>query len=372
MTFPAASLRSPGPAALAAVALSLLLLSGCATGSPAPAPSTATAPPTPPAEPSAVPTEDPDAGGTAPAQAFDGDCSLVFSTQEVTDLTGWAASDPVQFVSTVPDMALVHQVGGIGCVWSPASGDEGYLQLTVVPQKRLSNQLEEGTTCFLQSEKTYICAIDLEANGYHLSANFTTANTASYKKANTISGRIADAFTEHADEQEEAVTPKQPKGSWPLDFTCADLGKKAKVGKALGNKNLAITDGGGDVQVTAAETDLWGGRPFLRCYWADPDADPDAGTDSGTISQLTVAVLGGAAWTQQGIAVLPGAQEVDVEGAERAIIVTDPTDSSGLGSSTGDLHIFDGVNWLVLSADGVDPSELYPAVAVLLKGLDTL
>lgn len=372
MTFPAVSLRTPRAALLAASALSLILLcvillSGCAAGTPAPAQSSAAAAPSASAEPTAEPTEDPDAGGTPPAQAFDGDCSLVFTTQEVTDLSGWAATDAVQFVSTVPDMALVHQVGGIGCVWAPAAGDDGYLQLTVVPQKQLSNQLEDGTTCFLQSEKTYICAIDLEANGYHLSANFTTANTASYKKANAIAGRIADAFTAKADERDKAVTLKEPEGAWPLDFTCADLGKKARVGKALGDSDLKISDGGGDVQVTAAETDLWGGRPFLRCYWADPDADPDA--VPGTIAQLTVAVLGGAAWTQQEIAVLPGAEEVDVEGAERAIIVTDP---NGLGSSTGDLHIFDGVNWLVLSSEGVDPTELYPAVKVLLKGLDRL
>jgi len=366
MTFPAASVRPARPAALAAVVFSLLLLSGCAAGSPAPAPTTASPAPTGSAVPSAAPTEDPDAGGSAPAQAFDGDCSLVFSTQEVTDLAGWTAADPVQFVSTVPDMALVHQVGGIGCVWSPAEGDEGYLQLTVVPQKKLSDQLEDGTTCFLQSEKTYICAIDLEANGYHLSANFTTANSASYNKANAISERIAEAFTANADARAEAVSPKKPYGAWPLEFTCADLGKKAKVGKALGNNNLRISDGGGDVQVTAAETDLWGGRPFLRCYWADSDADP---ADSGTIAQLTVAVLGGAAWTQQGIGVLPGAEEVDVEGAERAIIVTDPT---GSGSTAAELHVFDGVNWMVLSAEGMDPTQLYPAVPVLIKALDRL
>jgi len=368
MTFPAVPARPQRPAIAALSALSiglaLVLLSGCATGTPAPAQSTPAAVPTgSSAVPSAEPTEDPDAGGTPPAQAFDGDCSLVFSTQEVTDLAGWAAADPVELVNTVPDMALVRQVGGLGCVWSPAENDEGYLQLTVVPQKELSKQLENGTTCFLQSEKTYICAIDLGANGYHLSANFTTANSASYNKANAISGRIADAFTARADELDKAVTPKQPKGAWPLDFACADLGKRARVGKALGNKNLKISDGGGDVQVTAAETDLWGGRPFLRCYWADPDAE------SGEIAQVTVAVLGGAAWTQQEIAVLPGAEEVEVDGAERAIVVTDP---NGLGSSTGDLHVFDGVNWLVLSSEGIDPAELYPAVKVLLKGLDRL
>lgn len=368
MTFPAVLARPQRPTSIAASALSiglaLVLLSGCAAGTPAPVQSTPAAVPTgSSAEPTAEPTEDPDAGGTAPAQAFDGDCSLVFSTQEITDLAGWAAADPVAFVSTVPDMALVHQVGGLGCVWSPAGGDEGYLQLTVVPQKELSKQVENGTTCFLQSEKTYICAIDLDANGYHLSANFTTANTASYNKANAISGRIADAFTAHAEVLDQAATPKQPTGAWPLDFSCADLGKKAKIGTALGNKKLKISDGGGDVQVTAAETDLWGGRPFLRCYWADPEAE------LGTIAQVTVAVLGGAAWTQQEIAVLPGAEEVDVEGAERAIVVTDP---NGLGSTTGDLHIFDGVNWLVLSSEGIDPAELYPAVKVLLKGLDRL
>ena len=367
MTFPAASRRQPRPVQrsvlVAAFALSSLLLAGCATGTTAPAPtgsSTAVAPVTTP-EP--VETEDPDAGGTPPAQAFDGDCSLVFTAQEITDISGWAAADPIEFVSTVPDMALVHQVGGVGCVWSPSAGAEGYLQATVVPQKKLSKQLEAGITCFLQSDKTFICAIDFEANGYHLSANFTTANNATYDTANAMSVSLGEAFQAHAEARAKAVNPKSVKGSWPLDFTCADLGKKAKVGKALGNTDLKIADGGGDVQVTAAETDLWGGRPFLRCYWATTEESTDG------ITQVTVAVLGGAAWAQQQIAVMPGAEEVEVEGAERAIIVTDP---SGLGSPNGDLHVFDGVNWLVLSSDGAQPEELFPAVAGLIKGLDKL
>lgn len=341
----------------------MLLLAGCATGEPAPATSAPAAAPT--ADPTVTPepTEEPDAGGVPPAQAFDGDCSLVLGTQEVTNIAGWAAADPIQFVSTVPDMALVHQVGGVGCVWSPAAGAEGYLQATVVPQKKLSKQLEDGITCFLQSEKTFICAIDLEANGYHLSANFTTANNATYKTANAISESLGDAFTVHADERTKAKSPKAPKGSWPLDFTCADLGKKAKLAKALDSQDLKISDGGGDVQVTAAETDLWGGRPFLRCYWATDDDSSDG------IAQLTVAVLGGAAWAQQSIAVLPGAEEVEVEGVERAIVVTDP---NGIGSANGDLHIFDGVNWLVVSSDGIEPEQLFPAVRPLVKALDKL
>ena len=339
-----------------------LAIAGCSATPTAPVTSaapTATATPTPTA--SAEPVVNP--GGTAPPQAFGGDCNAVFTASDVSSVGGWDPASAVGFVNTVPDMALVHQVGGLGCVWSPAEGTEGYLQVTVVPQKILSNELENGTTCFLQYEKTYICAVDVESNGYHLSANLTTANTSSYEAANLASASLAQIFTAHAEAQPKAQVLNPRDGSWPLDFTCRQLDRKAKVAKALDNPGLELSDGGGDVQVTAAETDLWGGRPFLRCYWRQNEGD------AGTVSQLTVAVLGGAAWTQLEVAALPGAEEVSVDGAERAFVVTDP---EGSGSDVAELHIFDGVNWFVLTSESSEPSALYAAVPALIKGLGKL
>ena len=351
-------------AALSAGIAIAVLLAGCAAPSVEPTPS-ATAPAVPPTPTPTAPVDVPNPGGTPPEQVFNGDCLTVFSPEEVEIAATWPAMNPVGFVNSVPDMALVHQVGGLGCVWAPLDGVEGFLQATVVPQEVLSARLAgDGTTCFLQFEKTYICSVDVEANGYHLSANLTTANDSSYEKANAASAVLAEIFATHANALAAAVTIEQPDGAWPLDFSCADLADSAKVGKALDNSDLKISDGGGDVQVTAAETDLWNGRPFLRCYWRDgaPDADQ--------IGEVTVAVLGGGGWSQLEVAQLPGAEEVNIDGVELAIVVHDP---EGTGAEeVGDLHIFDGVNWFVLSATGVAPESLYNAVPVLIDGLDSL
>jgi len=345
-----------------ALVASVVLLAGCAAPAAEPTP-TATAPVVTPTPTPTVPVDVPNPGGTPPEQAFNGDCLTVFSPEDVEIAATWPAMNPTGFVNSVPDMALVHQYGGLGCVWTPVDGVEGFLQATVVPQEVLSPGLEDGTTCFLQTEKTYICTIDVESNGYHLSANLTTANNSSSAKASSASAVLAEIFVSHASALEPATVIEQPEESWPLAFTCADLAKKAKVGKALDNENLVNADGGGNVQVTSAETDLWGGRPFLRCYWRDDSADADQ------IGEVTVAVLGGGAWTQLEVAQLPGAEEVSIDGVELAIVVHDP---DGTGLPGADLHIFDGVNWMVLSATDTEPEALYAAVPGLIKGLGKL
>lgn len=346
--------------AVPGILLGALVLGACAPA-PAPAPTGSAAAPAAPTTP--APTITPEPGLPAPSQAFDGDCSTVFTATEISGIAGWKANDPVAFVNSIPDMALVHQVGGVGCVWSSTDGSNGYLQATVVPQEELSPQLENGTTCFVQTGKTYICAVDVESNGFHLSANLTTADNSSAPKAAAASKALADLFDSRAATAGDAVVPDPGDDAWPLSFGCDSLAKRARVGKSLDNPKLVLSDGGGDVQVTAAETDLWDGRPFLRCYWQELPADPTR------ISQLTVAVLGGAAWAQADVAALAGAEEVEIDGVDRAIIVHDADASGG---DDGELNVFDGVNWLVLSSQGVDAADLEKAVPGLLKAMDAI
>ncbi|GEM_PF-6530157 len=115
---------------LAPIALLALTLSGCAAADASDIEPTEPAPAT---EPAVVePTPEPDPVPTAPAEAFDGDCGVLATDDELAMAAGAALRpDPA---STSWTAIAVRAVGGLSCSWS--GGEPGWaprVSLTVLP-----------------------------------------------------------------------------------------------------------------------------------------------------------------------------------------------------------------------------------------------
>lgn len=321
--------------------LAVTVLSGCATAESSSVTASASPPVTP--KPSAGPLES--ALGT-PAQVFGADCGAVFTLSGLSAALGTAmvTADP-RPVTEFYDVA-VRTGAGLSCDWAPGSGLSGAsLSAVVLPAALMAAGSLEEPWCYAVGDGDAIlpaCSFDISRSGYWLSGIAYTAVGTTESDVRTAVSRITEQFTTSAAETSQVGSGTQPLDAWPA-VPCSSLAASQPVAAVTGG--FAVSGGNGPAEVPGGYIAAAQAASMSNCIWQESGSNP---------AGFTVQTLPGAAWVQDEVAALPGAQELAVPGLERAVVTT-----------TGDLvtlHIFDGSNLMTVDAGG--PSESADATVV--------
>ena len=321
---------------LVAASLTSLVLAGCAstapatTSSPTPTPSAATSTPTPTA----------DAGLQAPNQVFGADCEAALTSAQISDVLG----ETVTTEDTTPNASVefaVAQAGGVSCNWAGDGEDGTRLISTILPAALLPPEIE--LTPFCEGTEEGVggrgnCNFELVSSGMWLSGILVTGPGTVNNDARAAITALSDHFAANASAAAEFNVSAAAPGTWPpmAQTDCGTLAASAPVTTALAGSSITgVLEGwGGGVSGLFVAGDA---AQLSTCVWTGTTADGQY-VDVGTY------ILPGAAWAQASVAQRPGAEEVDVAGLERVISVP--------GELSAELHVFDGDNWLQISAVG--------------------
>lgn len=354
--------RRPGrrrfnAAVTGALAVGVFALAGCAAAAPA-APATPAASATDTAD-TAVAQADP----AAPVQVLDGDCSALLSDADVSALLGADVSVQTGFIDA-PSSNAVQTVGGLTCTWAepvPATGVS--LTAVVVGATAVPATMADDTTCYESSigastDMASACSFGVTAGPLWLTGVAATAAGTGEDDTRAVVSALSDAFTAL-----DAAEPAAPTAAavWPVTG-CSDLSEAAGVPAVLQSPDLVVSDadsGGAErpAGITAAAT----AAGVIACSWYQT-GEVSAGQSSG----FNLEALPGGAWAQAQVQSLPGASVVDIPEVDLAVRV--PMDEATTGV-TEVLNVFDGVNWLQVSAPQ-PVEELAPAVTALVAALN--
>ena len=345
------------PGLLVAAAVTSLVLAGCAstapatTSSPKPTPSAATSTPTPTAN----------AALQAPNQVFAADCEAALTSAQLGDALGQTVSTE----DTTPNSSVeftVAQAGGVSCNWTGAGDDGPRLISTILPAALLPP--ETGMTPFCEGTEEGAggrgnCNFELVSSGMWLSGILVTGPGTVNDDARAAITALSDQFAANASAAAEFSASAAAPGTWPpmAQTDCGTLAASAPVATALAGTSITgVLEGwGGGVSGLFAAGDA---AQLSTCVWTGTTADGQY-VDVGTY------ILPGAAWAQASVAQRPGAEEFDVAGLERVISMP--------GELSTELHVFDGANWLQISAVGDStrsPDTLGPLAVAWVSALN--
>ena len=324
------------PGLLVASAVTSLVLAGCAstapatTSSPTPTPSASTSTSTPTA----------DAGLQAPNQVFEADCEAALSSAQIGDVLGETVTTEDTTANSGVEFA-VAQAGGVSCNWT-GEGDDGPRLISILlPAALLPPEMSLTPFCEGTEEGSGgrgNCNFELVSSGMWLSGILATGPGTVNNDARAAITALSDQFDANASTAAKFSASAAAPGLWPpmAQTDCGTLTASAPVTAALAGSSITgVLEGwGGGVSGLFVAGDA---AELSTCVWTGTTADgqyADVGTD----------ILPGAAWAQASVAQRPGAEEVDVAGLERVIRVP--------GELSTELHVFDGANWLQISAVG--------------------
>lgn len=346
--------RSTRVGATSTLLVAVLALAGCAAGTPAAAPAPAA---------SATPTPDiaRESGLAGPAQVLDGDCSALLTDETVSGLLGADVAVQTGFIDE-PSSNAVQTVGGITCTWAEAVPGTGVsLTAVVVGTTAVPATTADDTTCYEASigtsaEMASACLFGVTVGPLWLTGVATTAAGTGEDDTRAVVRAVSDAFSAL-----DAAEPAAPAAAavWPVTG-CSELAEAADISAVLNSPDLVVSgaDSGGAERpagITAAAAGVIG------CSWYQDGATP-AGQSSG----FNLEALPGGAWAQAQVQALPGAAVVAIPDVDLAVRV--PMDEATTGVSEV-LNVFDGVNWLQVSAPQ-PVEELAPAVTALVAALN--
>jgi hypothetical protein len=323
---------------VAVVAVVLAGLAGCAQSAPA-AESSASTTRTPSASPSSAP-----ATAVGPERLFGGDCTRLFTADELEAAIGVAVTPQSTEWDLDPEYIAPAQLGGLGCHWreSTASDSPG-LSAVVVPESALVDPSDIEPEC----TEGYGCTFSATSSGFTLFgvlSNPSAAIADTTTAYETLVARFAAKVATAAQPERYVVAD-----AWSADTDCVTLDAQRLVGAAIGQPGLEPADVGGDAEPNYGYGRAAEAAGLTPCGWS-----------SGGPTSVQLQVLPGGAWVEDDVAAQAGAEPVPVPGATAAYVVGDR------------LHVFAGPNWLVLEIEPSGPLDaLYPAAAELVAELDT-
>jgi hypothetical protein len=347
------SLGSVPVAGLAVVAL-VAVLTGCGPTAPVPE-STDSAAPTPSVTPSETPTPTPtptqaaETGFEQPRQAFDGDCSAIFSTAELTDLAGSGLK--LRYAGNSLALSfdyLAPQAGAVTCTWANKSFTSG-LSVVVLPEASAVDPAPASGCGTNEGDNKY-CKFDATENSLRVSGSIFSATT-STSSLQSKAHEVEALFVDHAAALTDvAPAPIPADGAWSMPLDCAAVARDVDFGSVFGvtGKFTGGEDGGfGGGYV---EDILWPGLQWPRCGASNAKASVG----------VTYMIIGGGRWAEESIASADGAVPKTVPGVD-AVYLT-PT---GYGKT---IDMFDGVNWLTISWSSSNGTAAGAAIIDYLNG----
>ena len=342
--------------------LSLVTLTACAPGSDDATPSGA---------PSQTPTATTTAGPTADepsvrTQVFGGDCEAILSVDDAASVLGAEARAQSGPVALFPFTQSARAIGGLNCGWDAADDSElAALRLTVLPIDSLTEQptTEDNYCDVLPGEGE--CLFSIVEQGLSFSGTMGPSADATSEEINAQISSLTSLITSVASEAgtEHVSSPPALDGEWPFEVDCTALaqGVDAAALLAVPGLVLAADAPNGPMEAPPGYFAAASAAGSTSCTWFG-----SAGDGGGETESMVVYFLPGGSWIADEVADLPGAQELTGGGIERAILVTDPALSADRAQV---LHVFDGVNWLAITAGqiAVDESFLPFAAAVVTE-----
>jgi len=321
------------------LAVAVLVLAGCA-----PAPTVPTAAPTAPvvetpsATPTPQPTQEPETGLVQPAQVFDGDCGNLLTNADASAALGSPVKRaPRESANTLAD-AIVWQAGGLTCGWNDPDYSFG-MTVTAAPVGSVAT-LEPPLVCgtgYVEFAPDLACGVESTANGIIVSglAWFGDgASSASKKKAKAAVTALTERIVENSTIEMSAPAPIPAADAWanPGNVfemnppSCTDLDAAITSSVFMGGSPRAEVicgSRGGDVYLTPIVQDLFGYETDELWTFGWYTERTKAQTNKGLLTSFDATILGGGAWMLDRIADEPGADEISIEGTDRAYRVVD-------------------------------------------------
>jgi len=287
-----------------------------------------------------------------PTQVFGGDCGAVLTadqaaailtTDDVTTYSEWGAAGTEVWL----DHVVVRHNGGLVCGWE---GDDRQVRIVILPASAFPDRADGEGDCVDYNG----CTVNTVANGY-LFSGLVMDNRGRDGAESDMALALHDAFTAVAATQPAPMEPwSQRDGDWADNYDCSDLFDKGGIWGALDRTKAEVSQGDDDNWPTEIEDALLTGHSMTYCYTGDYG------------DSMNLQVLAGGSWIEDEVAAIPGAKDVTVDGADRAIeISVDP----GEGAFTS-LYVFHGPNVFSLSSYFAPTSTVAPAAAPLLAYLD--
>ena len=360
---------------IAPIVLLVAVLAGCT-----PAPTVPTAAPTAPVietetptpTPTPEPTQEPETGLVQPAQVFDGDCNAIFSINELKAILG----SNVKRTGS-PDSSgeasryLTAQSGGVTCSWASADYANGIV-VTAVPAAALPLTTSKSCQKDGYGGDGVDCSIEAEANATRLSGKVWFAKAGSRNATKTA--KLVSLFEEKAAAAEPVPLPIPNENSWTNPVECSILEPLLDNPKVLGGTgDLQIYQGNGsDVYFTPAESVLYGfddqaDQVACAITTADPNRTlTNAETKAGKFSNISLSLVGGAAWVEKELANWSGVEKIAIEGVERAYLVT-----SGIEGEERVLIVaFDGPNMISATTTAGGVAKRFATITLAVEALN--
>ena len=331
--------------------LLVAVLAGCT-----PAPTVPTAAPTTPvvetpsATPTPQPTQEPETGLVQPAQVFDGDCANLLTNADASTALGAPVKRGTRDLPGDVRAAIVMQAGGLTCGWNDTDFAFG-ITVTAAPAESVAG-LEAPLVCgtgYVEFAPDLACGVESTSNGMVVSglAWFGDgASSAAKKKATAAVTALTERIAANSTLEMFAPTPIPADAAWANPGpagesnppSCVDLDAAVTSDAFMGGSPRAepYEGGGGDVYLTPIERDLLGyatGEPW-DCAWYVERTKAE--TKKGLLTTFDVTPLGGGAWfLDQVLADAPNAEEISVEGVDRAYRVTSDYGSMKIWVTSG-------------------------------------
>ena len=331
---------------LALAAVLVVALAGCAPtediAAPDPAPTVAEPTPTPTA------TQAAETGDVRPPAVFGGSCESVLPLDELSSITGTAMTVKELKPRSFAAEYAVAQVGGMNCTWS----SEPFILASVVPEGVASSYEPRGCGDLLADMGGDVhCDFDITVNATRFTG-LVSFDGATLKQANARLDKMLALFTSQAENAEPVPAPIPAPESWSNPTSCDSLETLVSDSTILnGSPNPRVGGAPGrGAYYTPVERELRGILSDPRqteCQIFTKGALSDKQIAKGMIGYLGIDIVGGAAWAQDDIAILPNATETTIDGADLAFLIDD-TGSDGYGEW---FAVFDGPNYLSVRVD---------------------
>jgi len=342
--------------------LSLVALTGCASGGDGATPSSSPSGASSPTSTTAPAADEPSAG----EQVFGGACDAVLSVDDAGAVLGVEARAQSVPEALLPFTQSARAIGGLNCGWDAADESElAALRLTVLPIDSLTEQptTEDNYCDVLPGEGE--CLFSIVEQGLSFSGTMGPSSDATSEEINAQISSLTSLITGAASEAGTENVPSPPAldGEWPFEVDCTALaqGVDAAALLAVPGLVLAADAPNGPMEAPPGYFAAASAAGSTSCTWFG-----SAGDGGGETESMFAYFLPGGSWIADEVAALPGAQELTGGGVERAILVTDPALSADRAQV---LHVFDGANWLAITAGQmtVDESFLPFAAAVVAE-----
>lgn len=250
------------------------------------------------ASPTATASRVADAAFTQPEQVFDGDCLVLFTNAEASDMLATPVTQ-YSWELSYPGEYAVPNVGAMSCFWGTeifGTGidvvvlpeDVGYVQPALTEEEEQDPYYAEsydeyGRWCNWLESGAMACTVDVTANGIRMSG-ITFSVTAERSAVTASAIAVETRFVQRAESLAHVTpAPIRPAGTWDAPVDCEALGE------AAGRDDLFGVDGdyagfaSGGTDVYSPNWVIWQGGVSPYCAIYVPGADAQAWFDFGYI-----------------------------------------------------------------------------------------